>query len=128
MLAHNACEVARMVADLNRTRVCFPSCHSQRKGAINNAMNTKTFVIALFCFLLSLPAAFAATHETRIPRSYTAHHSTAHSSSASRPLYGGGHHTKSHGGTYRGSINGHHKKGHYQNWRTGNSYGVHKPH
>jgi hypothetical protein len=34
-------------------------------------MNTKTFVIALFCFLLSLPAAFAATHETRITARHT---------------------------------------------------------
>src|SRR5207302_8158600 len=48
------------------------------------------------------------------------------SSSASRPYYGGGHHTKSHGGKYQGSVNSHHKRGHYNNPRTDNRYGKHK--
>ncbi|KAA9041010.1 hypothetical protein FW778_02935 [Ginsengibacter hankyongi] len=29
------------------------------------------------------------------------------------PYYGGGYHTKSHGGHYAGSTNTHHKNGHY---------------
>jgi hypothetical protein len=90
-------------------------------------MKTNILVAALFCFLLSLPAAFATTHETHIPRSYSSHHGTAHSSSANRPLYGGGHHTKSHGGSYPGETNANHKNGHYSNWRSANRYGVHKP-
>jgi hypothetical protein len=90
-------------------------------------VKTNAFAIAFFCSLLSLPAAFAATHETGIDRVYTAYHRTAHSSSASRPLYGGGHHTKSHGGSYPGETNANHKNGHYSNWRSANHYGVHKP-
>jgi hypothetical protein len=40
---------------------------------------------------------------------------------------GGGHHTTSHGGKYRGSTNSHHKGSHYPDLRTGNKYGHHKP-
>ncbi len=42
------------------------------------------------------------------------------------PYYGGGHHTKSHGGYYTGSTNSHHRGGHYSNYRTENTYGRHK--
>ena len=42
------------------------------------------------------------------------------------PNYSGGHHTNSHGGIYRGSINSHHKGGHYVNSKTSNTYGRHK--
>jgi len=48
-------------------------------------------------------------------------------SRGSGPYYGGGHHTKSHGGRYAGSTNSHHKHGHYQNPKTNNKYGHHKP-
>jgi hypothetical protein len=50
-----------------------------------------------------------------------------HSSKGSRPYYGGGRHSKSHGGTYPRSTNSHHKGGHYRNPRTNNRYGHHKP-
>jgi hypothetical protein len=46
---------------------------------------------------------------------------------SSRPYYGGGHHTSSHGGHFTGSHSGSsHKGGHYVNARTGNHYGRHK--
>lgn len=45
----------------------------------------------------------------------------------SRPHYGGGHHTSSHGGHYSGGSGGSsHKGGHYINTKTGNRYGTHK--
>jgi hypothetical protein len=51
---------------------------------------------------------------------------TTHSS-GSRPCYGGGQHTSSHGGHYQGETNSHHKGGHYVNPNSNNRYGVHKP-
>ncbi len=42
------------------------------------------------------------------------------------PYYGGGHHTKSHGGSYPGSTNSHHRNGHYRNYKTVNTYGRHR--
>lgn len=42
------------------------------------------------------------------------------------PYYGGGHHTKSHGGRYSGGRGSSHKGGHYKNPRTLNKYGRHK--
>jgi len=42
-----------------------------------------------------------------------------------RPYYGGGHHTASHGGSYPGSVNSHHKGGHYVNPSSDNRYGIH---
>jgi hypothetical protein len=47
--------------------------------------------------------------------------------SASRPNYGGGKHTKSHGGHYQGQQNAHHRGGHYKNPKTNDQYGRHKP-
>src|SRR5260370_33265593 len=47
--------------------------------------------------------------------------------SNSRPNYGGGKHSKPHGGHYQGQQNSHHKGGHYKNPRTSNQYGHHKP-
>jgi hypothetical protein len=58
-------------------------------------------VVVLFC--LASSAAFAHTH---------------HGTSTSRPYYGGGHHTKSHGGHYVGETNSHHTGGHYANSKT----------
>jgi hypothetical protein len=88
----------------------------------------KTFVlaIALLYSLFALPAAFATTHRTYFPRTSSAHHYTARSLAATRPNYGGGHHTTPHGGNYSGETNAHHKNGHYRNWRSANLYGVHK--
>jgi hypothetical protein len=42
------------------------------------------------------------------------------------PHYGGGHHTSSHGGTYKGTNKSSHKGGHYANSKTHNTYGTHK--
>jgi hypothetical protein len=75
-------------------------------------------MLTVLCALVSLPAVYASTAK---------HRSTSHHSSASRPYYGGGKHTTSHGGQYPGAINSHHRNGHYQNWRSANRYGVHKP-
>ncbi|MHB1674729.1 MAG: hypothetical protein ACYCSP_10845 [Acidobacteriaceae bacterium] len=83
-------------------------------------------MLALLCIMPFLPVAYASTrkHPTGIhARAY----STACHSSASRRYYGGGKHTTSHGGQYPGATNSHHRNGHYQNWRTANRYGVHKP-
>lgn len=46
--------------------------------------------------------------------------------SSTRPNYGGGKHTTSHGGHYQGEQNSHHRGGHYKNPRTANHYGKHK--
>jgi hypothetical protein len=50
-------------------------------------------------------------------------HSSAHST---RPYYGGGHHTVSHGGHYVGGQGLSHRGGHYTNTKTANHYGHHK--
>ncbi|MDQ2835299.1 MAG: hypothetical protein M3Y50_16460, partial [Acidobacteriota bacterium] len=48
-------------------------------------------------------------------------------SSGYTPFYGAGKHTDSHGGAYPGSVNSHHKDGHYQNPVNGTrTYGRHK--
>ncbi len=47
--------------------------------------------------------------------------------SQTRPNYGGGKHTTSHGGTYQGGQGGSsHKGGTYSNPKTNNQYGTHK--
>jgi hypothetical protein len=49
------------------------------------------------------------------------------SAGASRPYYGGGRHTTSHGGSYRGGSSGSsHKGGHYASRTGSHSYGRHK--
>ncbi len=48
------------------------------------------------------------------------------SSMNSRPVYSGQTHTTSHGGTYPGSTNSHHKNGTYVNPKSNNNYGIHK--
>jgi hypothetical protein len=45
--------------------------------------------------------------------------------SSSRPNYGGGKHTESHGGHYQGEQNSHHKGGRYKNPKTADQYGKH---
>lgn len=46
--------------------------------------------------------------------------------STARPIYSEPTHTTSHGGTYPGSTNSHHKNGTYANPNSNNRYGVHK--
>ena len=48
------------------------------------------------------------------------------SKSGSRPYYGGGKHSESHGGTYSGGQGSSHKGGSYKNPSLGNQYGKHK--
>ena len=43
-----------------------------------------------------------------------------------RPVYGGGKHTSSHGGTYQGAGGSSHKGGTYKNPASGDRYGKHK--
>jgi hypothetical protein len=83
-------------------------------------------ILALLCIMVSVPTAYAGAPKYRAS-TYARIHGAARHSSASRPYYGGGKHTTSHGGQYRGATNSHHKNGHYNNWRSGNRYGVHKP-
>ncbi len=63
---------------------------------------------------------YSANKET-----YNTSNSTS-SSTNSSPIYSGSEHTESHGGTYQGSTNSHHKNGTYTNVNTNNTYGVHK--
>jgi hypothetical protein len=83
-------------------------------------------MLALLGIILSLPPAYASTPK-HPAETHSRTYSAARHSSASRPYYGGGKHTTSHGGQYPGATNSHHRNGHYQNWRTANRYGVHKP-
>lgn len=82
-------------------------------------------MLALLCIMVSLSAAYAGTPKYRTG-THAKTYSTVRHSSALRPYYGGGHHTVSHGGRYYGSTDPHHRNGHYENWRSGNRYGVHK--
>ena len=43
-----------------------------------------------------------------------------------RPIYSGQTHTTSHGGAYPGSVNSHHKGGHYLSPAYSKNYGIHK--
>ncbi|MHB1794500.1 MAG: hypothetical protein ACYCPO_05995 [Acidobacteriaceae bacterium] len=84
--------------------------------------------MVLFCLVLSLSSASAAGNLKRQPTSHPRTYSSrARQPSAGRPYYGGGQHTTSHGGKYPGATNPHHRNGHYNNWRSDNRYGVHKP-
>ena len=51
-------------------------------------------------------------------------HGGSHSSG--RTYYGGGHHTYSHGGSYRNGSGSSHRGGHYSNLTTGNRYRRHR--
>ena len=98
---------------------------SRRKG-VHNFMKRFAAILTLLCIMVSLCAAHAANPKYRTG-THARTYSTARRSSASRPYYGGGKHTASHGGQYPGATNSHHRNGHYNNWRSGNRYGVHKP-
>jgi hypothetical protein len=95
-------------------------------------MKSASLALVLLLFTMLVPIAYASsTHRTYMPRTNGGYRSTTRSSpaphsSASRPYYGGGHHTTSHGGGYPDETNGHHKNGHYRNWKTANHYGVHQ--
>jgi hypothetical protein len=83
-------------------------------------------ILGLLAFLVPLSGNAKGTY---VPRgTHSSHSSSKNSSHASRPYYGGGKHTKSHGGQYPGSTNQHHKNGHYRSPVTGqDQYGKHKP-
>jgi hypothetical protein len=51
--------------------------------------------------------------------------SAAHTATTSRPYYGGGHHTESHGGSY-GVSGSSHRGGHYRSTTGSHHYGRHK--
>lgn len=51
---------------------------------------------------------------------------TSSTTTTSRPKYSEPTHTSSHGGTYPGSTNSHHKNGTYKNPSSNNRYGAHK--
>lgn len=72
-------------------------------------------VLVVLAFTLIASMSFLGTADAR-----------GHSSSP-RPYYGGGHHSQSHGGQYRGGSGSSHKRGHYSNPKTNNRYGKHKP-
>jgi hypothetical protein len=98
---------------------------AKEKGA-EKPMKRFAALLALLWIVISLSAAYAGTPKYRTG-TYSKTYSAARHSSASRPYYGGGKHTTSHGGRYPGETNSHHKNGHYNNWRSGDRYGVHKP-
>ena len=55
-----------------------------------------------------------------------AQHKSSSRASSSRPYYGGGKHTASHGGHFQGETNANHKGGHYKNPKSNNQYGKHQ--
>jgi len=83
-------------------------------------------VLALLSFMACLSPAYASGSKPQTGVRTRANSPVGHPRT-SRPYYGGGRHTTSHGGQYPGATNAHHKNGHYQNWRSSNRYGVHKP-
>ncbi len=89
-------------------------------------MKLMIMIPLLLCFTLSPSTSNAGAPQYRIGTHARVYNSPRHST-ASRPYYGGGKHTTSHGGQYPGAMNSHHKNGHYKNWRSANRYGVHKP-
>ena len=74
--------------------------------------------MALTRFVLAALIAFSSSAEARGSRGYSYH--------TSRPYYGGGHHTASHGGYYVGGSGSSHRGGHYRNALSSNHYGRHK--
>jgi hypothetical protein len=97
----------------------------QEKGE-ERPMKRLAFMLALLGIIVSLSsAAYAGTPKYRTG-THAKTFSTARHPSSSRPYYGGGMHATPHGGQYPGATNSHHRNGHYNNWRTGNRYGVHK--
>jgi len=97
----------------------------QERGE-EKSMKRLAFMLALLGIIISLSSAtYAGTPKYRTG-THAKTYSMARHPSTSRPYYGGGKHTTPHGGQYPGATNSHHRNGHYNNWRTGNRYGVHK--
>jgi len=95
---------------------------------------TKFVILGLLAFLVPLNGnakgvyVSRSTHSSHSSSTRSPHPSSTHKSPSSRPYYGGGKHTESHGGQYPGSTNEHHKNGHYRSPATGqDQYGKHKP-
>ncbi len=87
----------------------------------------KLAIKVLFLLGLVLPITTYATVRHSYSTVRTRPHRTYHSSYVLRPYYGGGKHTVSHGGSYPGSVNSHHRNGHYQSPVTGTrTYGRHE--
>jgi len=77
-------------------------------------------LLAILLLLVTLPA-LAERH------GIYSYHSHTRKAAPTRPYYGGGKHTESHGGTYRGSYAGStHKNGHYTSPNGTRRYGRHK--
>ena len=87
---------------------------------------TKFVILVLLAFLVQLNGNAKGTYASR--STHSSHSLSTHNSPATRPSYGGGKHTESHGGQYPGSTNSNHKNGHYRSPVTGqDQYGKHKP-
>lgn len=79
----------------------------------------RRFSALLMALTLFVPCAFSS------PRSSGHSHAYSRSSAGSRPYYGGGHHTSSHGGSY-GVSGSSHRGGHYTSATGSHHYGRHK--
>jgi hypothetical protein len=126
-LDHSDREVIRMLPDSELVAPRSGMVIGFGKRSECKYMKARSLALTLLCCILAMFSASATPHGTHSPRVSSGHHSTERSSRTSRRFYGGGHHTTSHGGNYPGETNAHHRNGHYQNWRTANRYGVHKP-
>ena len=84
-------------------------------------MNLQRFTVSCLLFLafVGTPAFSQRSHSSGSRSSYS------RSSTSSRPYYGGGHHTESHGGSY-GVSGSSHKGGHYTSSTGSHHYGRHK--
>jgi hypothetical protein len=83
-------------------------------------------LLGLLVFLVPLNGYTKGAYVSR--STHSSHSTRTNSSHSSRPYYGGGKHTESHGGQFPGSTNEHHKNGHYRSPVTGqDQYGKHKP-
>ncbi|NDA63131.1 MAG: hypothetical protein EBX50_13990 [Chitinophagia bacterium] len=91
----------------------------------------KKVFIVITCFFISF-SVIAQTKKNGTPdmryksNKQTYSNSSSSSYSTLRPIYSGQTHTTSHGGSYPGSVNSHHKGGHYINPTSNNNYGIHK--
>ena len=75
-------------------------------------------VLLFILYALTPSAGFAQRGHYSHSHSYSSHPS-------SRPYYGGGHHTRSHGGSY-GVSGSSHRGGHYTSHSGSHHYGRHK--
>ena len=91
-----------------------------------NLVKRITVTLILLCSIVPALTAYASSpRQTGVrARTYSAERSSS-ARSASRPYYGGGKHTASHGGTYRAGGSSH-KGGHYTSAIGSHHYGRHK--